>query len=136
MDTPRASPLSSSVRPLVSQSAGCPACTPANASSTSRRVVTTGMLLRCLVIIVWSVSYVLGVERAGGGDLIGTADNRARILEHREFEWSGFEAQQIFVELHVPCGTESFRKRREVDAGWLRRRDLNRVTAAEHGGSV
>src|SRR5262249_32550901 len=92
IDTPRASPLSNSVRPLVSQRAGCPARTPMKAASMSRMMVMTGMLPGFLVIIVWSVSYVLGVERASGGNFIGTADDGACILKTCEFEWTSLEA--------------------------------------------
>src|SRR5438874_8540901 len=97
-----------------------------------RKMRTRMEVINCLMVIWWSVSYVLGVKRASGRNFIGAANDRARILKDSEFELAGFEAQQVFVELYFSRASQLLRQRREVDARGLGRRDLDRVASAKH----
>src|ERR1051326_759533 len=91
IETPRASPFKSSVRPLVSQTIGWPARA-GRARKVRSKVVRMARLFSCLIVIFASGSYVLGIKRAGDGNLIGAADDGPRILKNCQFEVSGFEA--------------------------------------------
>jgi hypothetical protein len=57
------------------------------------------------MIIFASGSYVLGIKRAGDGNLIGAANDGACILKNRQLKLSGFETQQVFVELYFTGAT-------------------------------
>src|ERR1041385_7496961 len=78
------------------------------ARKVTSKIVRMARLFSCLVVIVASGSYVLGIKRAGNGNLISAADDGPRILKNCQFEVSGLEAQQVFVELYFTSAAQSF----------------------------